>query len=924
MRNRIVAAILTFTLLFSLCPYVMAEENKTENEAVSSFLNSDNNGYSEYNEKNQSMQNAVSDIILDNLKWENKSTTFSFHSDNALYELCFSYRCLTTADAIVEVKIDGKTPFSEAQQLRLPAVFYDESDEIFTNKNGDEAAPEQILYKEFVKGYARDYVGQERKPYKFLLSSGNHNVTISVISGSIEFDKIAFVKPSETKAYADSDNIQKTDELIIIEGEKAKYKNKRSLIALSDSGAMVHPKSPTRQLLNYIGGSNWETPGDEIAWQVEISESGWYEIGFDYRQNQLLGGISYRTLEIDGSVPCAEAEEINFPYTSSWKNRILTANGEPCQFYFEKGTHELKMIVTPGPVADIYAEMKTVTTKMADLYVSITMIVGETVDANRSYELFNQIPGFNNRLEEIIKHIDSIISKLDQTGKNQTNSNVSTFRSAKRVLETMMNNPYSSHLYKSDFYDAYTDLSALMGTIADGPLDIDRIILSGYKTTKKADYVGFAEKTAFSLKRLLHTYTKDYNTAAEDEDNGTLELWINWGRDQAQALNSLIQRDFVTKTGIDVNVSIVNATIIQAILSGKGPDCLLQMQRTDPVNYAMRGALASLSEFGDLDDVLERFSPNAAVPYTYNNEVYALPDTQSFFMMFVRTDIFEKMGIAVPKTWDEFIDAGMQLQRSNLQISMSYTKISGGIANNGVGSTSLYPSLMIQNGLNLYSSDKLSCTLAETKQVKLFSNWTDWYTKYKFPVQTDFFNRFRIGSAPLGIVGYTMYAQLKDAAPEIEGRWIMTQIPGTVLEDGTVNNQVAGSGTACAITKMSKQPKKAWEFLKWWTSEETQLNFSERMESVLGTLGRVATSNIEALKKMHWDSETREELISVLKEKIVEIEEVPGGYYTARGIDQAFWATTEQDAVAADSLVKWSKIVNDEISRKTKQYSKQS
>ena len=93
-----------------------------------------------------------------------------------------------------------------------------------------------------------------------------------------------------------------------------------------------------------------------------------------------------------------------------------------------------------------------------------------------------------------------------------------------------------------------------------------------------------------------------------------------------------------------MNISVVNASLIQGILAGDGPDCLLHMARTEPVNFAMRGALQDLSQFEDLEKVLKRFNKGAAVPYTYNGKVYALPDTQSFYMMFIRTDIFKSLG----------------------------------------------------------------------------------------------------------------------------------------------------------------------------------------------------------------------------------------------------------------------------------------
>ena len=71
------------------------------------------------------------------------------------------------------------------------------------------------------------------------------------------------------------------------------------------------------------------------------------------------------------------------------------------------------------------------------------------------------------------------------------------------------------------------------------------------------------------------------------------------------------------------------------------------------------------------------------------------------------------------------------------------------------------------------------------------------YTKYKLPTTASFYNRFRLGTMPLGIEVYTMYTTLKQAAPEIDGRWSICKVPGIKNEDGTVNHTVAGAGTGC-------------------------------------------------------------------------------------------------------------------------------
>ena len=83
------------------------------------------------------------------------------------------------------------------------------------------------------------------------------------------------------------------------------------------------------------------------------------------------------------------------------------------------------------------------------------------------------------------------------------------------------------------------------------------------------------------------------------------------------------------------------------------------------------------------------------------------------------------------------------------------------------------------------------------------------YTDYGYLKEADFYNRFRNGSMPLGIAHYSTYLTIYSAAPEIQGRWSIANVPG-FTED---NNYVAGGGTGCAIVKRSKHHKEAWEFL---------------------------------------------------------------------------------------------------------------
>ncbi len=928
--------IISITLLLSVFLMCIFPVSAMEQSEKGSILNSvqdktqlNENGYKLYSLNNSKVANGSENITLDFgtgekvLTYGDSVSTNVSLSNDGLYLLKIYYISKDTQDISLNLLIDGKSPFDEAERLVFP-VFWQNAEKR-VNKNGSEFTPEQTVFDEIVSSYAYDYSGENEFAYEFLLPSGEHEITLKIEAGEFLLDKLVFETPKEIKKYKAPDSKEViNNKPIIIEAEDAELKNDRALIPLSDNGSpLVHPSNAVISKLNYIGGNNWSGPGQTIYWNIDIKNSGYYSLGFNYRQSYNVGSVSYRSLKIDGETPFEEATRIKFPYGSTWEYMTYSnEKNEPYYFYLKEGKHTISLTATGGELCELYSSMQEVTAFMGDVYVDITKVVGETVDVYRSYELFNLIPNFNKNLESIVSNLEKVSKQMRALQGDKTSSSVSIVDEAIRIVQKMIDNPYSAHKYKSQFYSSYTNLSSLLSDMVQMPLDIDRIVLNGMNSDKQYNSkdVSLFEKISFQIMRFVITFSEDYDNISCGEENEALTIWINWGRDQAEALNSIIQDDFVSEHDIPVNVKLVNASLINAILAGSGPDCLIQMSRTEPVDLAMRGALVDLSRFDDFDEITKRFHDGATAPYEYNGGTYALPITQGFFMMFMRTDILGSLGIKTPETWDEFIAANAILQRNNLQAVIPYTELTGsGTVNGGVGSLTLYPTLLLQKNLSLYNSEKTASALTEINQIQTFVEWTDLYTKYKFQEIANFYNRFRIGSAPLGIAGYSLYTQLKATAPEIDGRWSMTLIPGTIKEDGSIDHTSAGWGSGCSITKLSKNPDNAWTFLKWWTSSSAQLKYSNMLESVLGPLGRVETANIEALSQMDWDAKMYKQITE--QQKLTkEIIEIPGGYYTARGIDQAFWNVTEAGKDPTEMIKKWGAIVDGEIARKKAEY----
>lgn len=929
MRKKMLANVLSVLLTFYIAFGAFAESFTVNADTDNGMADppvsfADEGSYREYQQLHANEELAAQEasaVLLNNELKTGESVTFTAALPAAgLYELQLCYRCTQAQDAIVSVMIDDGIPFSEAEQISFPAYWVDDG-EYQQDETGNQYAPYQALYEQSVTLAARDYSGRYEKPYRLSLTDGNHTVTLKVLQGALTINTVQFTLPEQSLPYqAPDDGTAFSAQSIILEGESAFLKSERSLIALSDVGsALVHPADPVYSKLNYIGGANWKKAGSTVIWKFTVETPGYYQIGMNYRQNQLLGGVSYRHLKIDGKTPFTEAERIKFIYSSEWKYLTVGREDTPFLVYLDAGEHTLSLAATGGAMSEIYVTMQEITAAMGDLYVDITKIVGETVDPYRSYELFRQIPQFNERLDEIITGLETVIADMEQLQEQNVGSTVSVLKNALRVVQRMRDNPYSAHRYKGSYYDGYTNLSALLGTMTDTPLDIDRLYLIPNGAERPADRPSWFGKMRFSVKQFVATFLSDYS-AVSGANKDNLTIWVNWGRDQAQVLNAAIQDGFVRDTGIGVQVRVVNATLIQAILSGTGPDCMLQMTRTEPVNLAMRGVLRDLTEFEDLYEVAGRFTAGGLDPYRYRDGVYALPDTESFFVMYVRDDILKKMNLAVPTTWEEYIDLTTVLQRNNLQAYIPYTQITdNGASNTGVGGMSLYPTLLYQNGLTLYNEDLTASTLMDTAQIKVFNHWVDWYTKYKMPVTADFYNRFRTGSMPIGVAPFTVYTQLKATAPEIDGRWTVVPIPGVRRDDGSISTLSAGSGTGCAITTLAKKPENAWKFLKWWTSAPTQLQYSNNLESVIGALGRVSTSNTEAFMAMDWDASMLDDIMAQ-RANTVQVPEAPGSYYTARGIDQAFWGVVEQGQAPTDLLTRWGEEVNNEMRRKRAEY----
>lgn len=122
------------------------------------------------------------------------------------------------------------------------------------------------------------------------------------------------------------------------------------------------------------------------------------------------------------------------------------------------------------------------------------MITGESPDKNRDYDLFKQIDGFNDSLENNRSRLTSLSDNAKMLSGGEETSFISAVNNMARVLKSMTDNPYTAQNYVTDYYNNYTTLSAWLYDMKSMPLSIDRIYLYPSDNRRKAENARIFQK----------------------------------------------------------------------------------------------------------------------------------------------------------------------------------------------------------------------------------------------------------------------------------------------------------------------------------------------------------------------------------------------------------------------------------------------
>lgn len=868
----------------------------------------------------------------DVMQWANQEGSVSWTvniPETGVYNIKMIYEALesNTNDVEFSLLIDGESPYATASRITLSKRWINES-EIKQDSRQNDIRPGQISTPCWQETPLEDIDGLFNEPLEFYMEAGEHTITFESEKAEFAVKSFTFYQYEAPAAYtapSDSDLTQAQGQKITLEGETAAYKSSRTLYPTADKSSYLtssaNGSNPTKTRYNTIGSGSWTQSTQTVTWEFNVDKAGYYKIGIRGRQDQMRGMYSNRRLYVNGEVPCLEANQIKFYYDTDWSiTTPKSENGDDLYFYLQAGTNTISLEAVPGEIGEIMGNLDELVYNINSYYRQIRQITGPDPDEYNNYMIDTAIPSIVPDFKEYAKTLrdkKAEIEKLSGSGGTEAE----TLEKMAIVLDKCIKKPDLIPEMMSQIKDNITSVSSFVNQYREQPLEVDMIEVA----TSDQDFTScdksFFGSLGFGFKGFIGSFFEDYN-ALSDEDESAMECWVMLGRDNAEALQQLISSEYNPTAKTKINLKLVQGGIVEATFAGKGPDLALFMGGDFPIQLAARGVLTDLTTFSDFDEVKSRFADDATVLYQYNGGTYGLPCDQTFPMLFYRSDILSEYGIDPAtdlNTWDGLLNCLPTLQRNYLEVGLILPVMTSTGGTTQVSAITepgnTFAMLLLQQGLNYYNEEQTKTTFDTQEAVNAFDTWTKFYTTYSFQQTYDAFTRFRTGDMPVVIQNYTFYNQLSVAAPEIKGCWGFQPVPGTVQEDGTINHAANSNGSGAIIFTKAADQEGAWDFIKWFTSTDAQVKYGNNIESILGTMGRYATANEEALQQLSWTTSEVNLLLDQLNSQ-VEIPIIPASYGVTRNVMNAFRAVVNDYDNARDTLFWYNKDINDEITRK--------
>ncbi|GHC98974.1 ABC transporter substrate-binding protein [Zhihengliuella salsuginis] len=298
----------------------------------------------------------------------------------------------------------------------------------------------------------------------------------------------------------------------------------------------------------------------------------------------------------------------------------------------------------------------------------------------------------------------------------------------------------------------------------------------------------------------------DPEAAAEEGGELTVWAWDPTIEDVAAAYEE--ENPAVSVEVVNVGTGNDHYTALQnAVSAGSGGPDLAQVEYQATTQFTLAEALVDLTEFG-ADELDGTFAPGPWEGVRSGDGVYGLPLDSGPMALFYNQAVFEEHDIAVPETWEDYVQAGRDLQAADPDVYIT----------NDTGDAGLTTSLMWQAGGHPFDVEETTVgvdftgegsqkfveawqPMLEEELIAPISSWSDeWY------------QGLGDGTIASLVIGAWMPGNLEGGVPDAAGDWRVAPMPQWG-DSGFQTAEQGGSGMS--VMADSEQQALAYDFLEY-------------------------------------------------------------------------------------------------------------
>lgn len=241
--------------------------------------------------------------------------------------------------------------------------------------------------------------------------------------------------------------------------------------------------------------------------------------------------------------------------------------------------------------------------------------------------------------------------------------------------------------------------------------------------------------------------------------------------------------------------------------------------------------LAPLNDMLDQNGLKGTFQTGILDYYSFNNNVYALPDGNNIAVVYYNKDMFAQAGVDVPKTYEELIDVVKKLKAKGIQ------PMAIGEKDTWTGSFLFMNILLRTNGGPGFLKDVVDKkkTFNDPAFVEAVNKFQDLVQAGAFQEGVTSFdynageNLFKTGKAAMYFMGSWATGGIDDSS--VKGKVGVFKFP-TVGGKGNPDEFMLAPGSAFAVSANSKHLKETKDFLNYF-----MINFPKVAFEMKGAVG---------------------------------------------------------------------------------------